>query len=865
MYLFKKKNVELVVIRNSINPTERDIEYYMGDDWQTLLRQAFGNKCLSKNIRLYHQHLTLDCDVTPTNTDEVDKFLRLQGQVYAVVSPMGLDPVSWAIIGISILVSVAVALLIPKPAIPNIGGGTQPPSPNNALARRSNRERLGGRIPDIFGEVWAVPDLIAPTYSVYINHDEIEYSFMCLGRGEYEILDIRDDNTKIEQISGATVQVFDPNMSIFDIASYEYGNAMTKREQELSKLSVRRYSAVNGQVLVPPNNFLPDKTDIIFAAPNIIRSLSEDFTGQFSVGEYLKIEQANDLPSDSSDETYTLNGDFEILEVKKNEIILNKPDKLNKDWAKLKQNNEQTRSGKVTLSTKSQNLWQGWFYTDDDKSDGIMINVVAPHGIYISHRDKTYTPFNIRILIEAQMVDEHNNPRGDIITLDTDIEGRKAKVADTGFYESTSNEDARRTAAQTYFLQIKGRCRVRIRRFSFKKNPQQDILYDELKIKDLYSYRLLKNINIDNSDCTLVYVKQRATEGALSIKERKIKLLVQRKIKNWQDNDNLFVSKRADDIIYHIATDEKIGNLTKTQIDIEQIKAEVDLLINYFGNSQCAEFCHTFDSNNLSSEETLQTVAQAIFSQLYRYHNQLQLYFERPQNVGVAIFNSHNILPDSYQRSESFGINKNYDGVIVKYTDDKDDAQITLYHPDKSVANADEHTLVGVRNKQQAIKHMMRIYNKHLYSNSSVEFDGTDESNIVVRSQRIEVADQFRADTTQGVVTDLQVSNGQIVLSVSEPISEYISNGTIFIQMTNGQVDIINATRLDRYQFRLSRLPQHTISISQDNVVQASYHFVSNSNNGRYAYLVTSKEFNDNMSNRITAINYDSRYYSGDK
>ena len=110
-------------------------------------------------------------------------------------------------------------------------------------------------------------------------------------------------------------------------------------------------------------------------------------------------------------------------------------------------------------------------------------------------------------------------------------------------------------------------------------------------------------------DATIVYTKTKATEGALAVKERKLRLLVQRYVKNWQDNDNLILSNRADDIIYHIARDEKLANLLPSQIDMVQIKAEIDAVIDNFKTPLCAEFCYTFDDNNVSAEEMLQFVA----------------------------------------------------------------------------------------------------------------------------------------------------------------------------------------------------------------------------------------------------------------
>ena len=62
-------------------------------------------------------------------------------------------------------------------------------SSNNDLSNRANKQRLGGRVADIFGTVKAIPDLIAVPLSYY-NSDgvEIEECLMCLGRGYYHLM-----------------------------------------------------------------------------------------------------------------------------------------------------------------------------------------------------------------------------------------------------------------------------------------------------------------------------------------------------------------------------------------------------------------------------------------------------------------------------------------------------------------------------------------------------------------------------------------------------------------------------------------------------------------------------------------------------
>lgn len=859
-----QSKIELVVIKNALESAEVEISY--GDDLTTLLRQAFDAPTLPSGVRLYHEHFGKE--ITPKTPADVDNLMTVQGKIIAVVAPQGLDPISWVIIGVSVLVSVGVALMMPKMTAPNINTThNQPPSPNNALASRTNSQRLGGRVPDIVGQVWAVPDLIAPTYSVYIDHTEIEYSYLCLGRGLYDVDKALDDTTDIEHISGACVQVFEPNKSfIWNNPQIQFGNSYTDKEREYMGYIAKRYSAVNGQVLPPPDHFLIGNKNLSALAPNIIKTTGEhNFLSLFAVGDSLTIAGADKLGYDDQTDTLNLNGTYRILTVSEKTITLDTPEAVNDDWGRL---TTATAQSDLVLSTKSDNLWTDWFYTDGGDYDNVMFNLVAPNGIYTSV-DNQHAPADVEILLESEVVNDDN-----IAVLGTnDVKsavivgrgGNKYITPDRSRYTFTHDDDVRRTAAQTFFVNNPhfhrgDRLRVRFRRKSPKLNLQNQTNVDEVRLKDMYGIRPIAGDSV-HDDITTVYVKQKATEGAMSLKERKLKLRAFRKLNS--PSGELILSKQADDIIYHLATDPKVGNLSPDQLNLPQIRAEMDILRAYFGSDEFGEFCHTFDDNNLSSEETLQVVAQAVFGQLYRLNNQLHLHFERPQPIGVALFNSHNIMPDSYKRSESFGINKNYDGVAVKYQSPKDDAQLTL-KTSEIISKPSEHTLIGVRNKRQAYAHLMRIWQKQQYSHKTVEFEGLDESNVVIKSQRIDVADQLRASTAQGVIDNIGVVGGQIVADLSAPLPADFATGTLFVQTLNAEVDSIDVVGLGEYQVALNRLPRHEVAIGLDNVVQATYQLVATHNAGRDAYIVTAKDPSDGISNRISAINYDERYYAFD-
>jgi len=880
MNIFRKPR-ELIVIRNPFEPQE--FEQYKGHDLDALIRQAFPQG-INDSVRFYHGNLLQEV-FTERDKQGVDKLLKTEGRIYAMIKPMGLTPVDWIVIGVSMLVSVAVSLLMPMPNMNQ--AANQPPSPNNSLAQRSNKQRLGGRIPDIFGTVWSFPDLIAPTYSVYIDHQEVEFSYMCVGRGYFNVEKAYDDTTPINQVNGSTALVFDPNKTLNDTPSFVFGSQFNSDEATWSRLATKRYTSVNGQVLAAPDNYLTG-TAFTFKNPNIIETDSNiDLTTQFAVGNKLLIEGADNLVSgnglvDANGEPikYSLNGSYIISAITSKQITLENPSVINADWGKLAANTDfATSSDKAAISTETSGLWQGWFYTDGTDHDSAYVNIVAP-GLWLSQPNGKWVGLKVFGAIESELVDSGNNPiagtnhvqRFDIKSPNFDKHSSgngDVRGNPPSGYVRTSNETTddkvRESAAITikienpYFGTGK-RLRIRVSRSSSVIYDSDSSVVQEIKLKDFYGTRLMANSEMP-SDVTTVYTKTKATEGALAVKERKLRLLVQRYVKNWQDNDNLILSNRADDIIYHIARDEKLANLQPYQIDMAQIKAEIDAVIDNFKTPLCAEFCYTFDDNNVSAEEMLQIVAKAVFSTCYRFNNQLKLLFERSIPVSVAIFNSHNILPDTFDKSESFG--NEYDGVIIDYVEPVDDATMTINTSD-SLANPKKDKIMGVRNKVQAYMHMMRVWNKLQYSYKSCEFTGGDESGIVIRSNRITVADQSRADVQQGSVENLEMIDNKIVLSTSNRVSLDNSSHTLFVQTVDGNVDAIPCSTLNDYQVVLSRLPSGKIAIGHDNVVNAVYQIVKTQDTGRDAYLVSEKSPEKGLTNRLTCINYDERYYQND-
>jgi len=198
--------------------------------------------------RIYHNQVSDDSDITPTCETEVNRLGELEGCFYVIVYPAEPATILYAVVA---LVVVA-ALVMKQPALPTIRN-TQNQSPNNELSDRTNKPRPNARIPDIYGTVRSTPDLIALPYKIFINNQEVEYAYMCIGRGQYEVpeLEIRDDTTRCVDIAGTSVEIYTPFTSpnSGDAPQLIIGSPINTRV-----LNTVRSNAVTGQVLRAPND-----------------------------------------------------------------------------------------------------------------------------------------------------------------------------------------------------------------------------------------------------------------------------------------------------------------------------------------------------------------------------------------------------------------------------------------------------------------------------------------------------------------------------------------------------------------------------------------------------------------------------------
>lgn len=542
-----------------------------------------------------------------------------------------------------------------------------------------------------------------------------------------------------------------------------------------------------------------------------------------------------------------LSGDYLITSVTTTQITLSNPNLVNPDWDDLY---EPTVYSSPSLNTTGE-VWVGWFDVDATNMDYVAFNIVAPQGMYgINKAGEQYARAETAY-VEMIPIAKDGTSLGAVETFTKTLTGsgvEKEQVAMTIW-----------AAPATAY-----RYKVRVKRSTPTDLDPKRQAIDEMKLESCYGLSPVEQDHFGN--VTTVFTRTYATQSATAVKERRFNLLATRKMPEW--NGTTFVGMEpqtsAAPIICAMALDPYIGNRSIDELNVEQIYTEIETLTDYFGIDEATQFNYTFDDDNISFEETVQTVAQSCFSTAYRLGNVLHLYGEIATETSLLLFNHRNKLPKSETRTVTFGPTNDYDGVELTYVDPNDDVVQTIYLPeDQSARNPKKIETVGIRNLEQATLHAYRAYNKIIYQNTTTQFDCLEEAEYLINNNRILVADNTRADTKDGYI------KGQIglVLQLSQPFVGIDGVAyTIFLQHTDGSVEAIECEQGDdQWQVVLAEAPAMPLSLGGEQSVVAQYWIVGDNEPRASAFLMSEKEPSSKNTYSITAINYDSRYYQNDQ
>lgn len=832
------------------------------------LKNHFGDK-FPPTARIYHKEVAAGFDVTPSDEDGIEKLQKLHGDFYVVVYPN--DPVTIVIAAIAVF-AIAVSAFLLMPSVPTLPTNQGSGSSNNSLGDRQNQVRLNGRIPDIFGTIRATPDLVQVPYKIFnSNSVELELSYMCISRGELEVLaaNVFDGDTPVSHIDGESIEIYAPFTSpnSGDAPQLRIGAAIAT-----PVVSVQKSSGINGDTLQSPNfkRLGTECPDIYFTVAvdgtgdgivNLEGSTVYNFTKYFQVGDGIQITTGTYVDGAFH---ANLTGTYFIGTTGVSNPVQDKTMRLlhcaatTTDWNNLTSfTSGRTVSGSGpildaylvdTITGLSTTKWVGPVILNDPNLTGLLANIVAQQGLFKTNGTQSF-PFPVTVQFGVTPVDESGIATGGEVL--------------TSFTLPGSGVDKTQKALSCV-IPIAGRVSVRARRTTLTDFIYTGSISDAIQWRDLYGTSPV-TLN-DFGNVTTVQALTRVTPASLGVKARKINIICTRKVPARIGGSTFgatHATNRADDIMAAICLDPYLGNRPASQVNFDSLYDTIAAVQAYFGIVNAISFNYGFDENDISFEETIAAISAVVFCQAYRRGNKINWLFEQQTEDSTLLFNHRNKLPRSETRTYTFGNTSDYDGVTYDYIDPLYETTQTIFLPNKDVINPQNVKSIGVRSKLQAYFQASRLWNKIQNRHVNVKFTATQQADMLVQTQRILIADNTRPETQDGYV------KAQNVLELTLSQKAVFQDGQTYIislQHIDGTIENIAITAgTAANKVVLGTAPRLPLALDPTLYARCTYEIVGSNAHGQRAFIVTEKTPQDNFSTEVIAVNYDARYYQNDK
>ena len=847
-----------------------------------------------------------------------DDVLQAEGPVTAVREP-GIGAITWAAVqavlvqaAVSLAISYVIGALTSSSRSTDSQANRTTKSPNNQLGARDNQVRVLERVEDIFGRVKSIPSLMMPTYFKYVNHRQVEYGYYCVGRGYYDVSELRDGDTLLSDFNRASAAVYAPFTSPGHGApQMQIGAAITD-----PVLTAQRNEQVDGITLQPLNKLqivgeqtwdldietgrLTQKTGYpgigTIAEPGVMLTFTPT-PGQDSWNAQTLGYFSNNTSSVQSSffigmgpgDRFAVRANVQIGEFWIEKEIHSKlaPDRavVVDGWPSNLPNPVLSRklqpllpfvaevssvgdrfvvlgglgqvgatdvTATVVVHNGAESEWTSWMTSNNQTATAAWMNVTAIGGLYR---------------------DDGNGQQP--ITVAYQFEIRKLDGSDTRVVNSSLTGQGQDMRAETVEFQLPwvGPFQVRARRTTPYDPDFQGAVVDEIKWSDLYAVSRVDRTHFGNK--TTIQAVMYATPRATSVRSRQLNCWAFRRLPTYDgtawsgafDADGRHVSgtiaatARASDIIGNMVMDRRIGNRPISDADMSQIYA-TQLQIEAW-RPDCGEFNYTFDSKDASLEDMVGTVAQAVFCTAFRQAGKIRLFFDRPQTQPQTLFSHRNKRPNAETFTRSFRNDSDYDGVEITYSDRLSTQAEKIRLPlDGSARHYKIVEMPGVTSYEQAWMQANRQYNRLLNQRIVVDTEVTQIGRLVTPGSLVSVVDNTRFRSFDGNV----IGQDGLTLKLSQPV-DVEPTSTIVLMNRDGSVESIPVTAgADRFHVVLARYPAQPLvtQLTAEGGEPTEFSVASNDRRKAQTMLVKEVSRSDGEYVKITAVNYSDAYYAAD-
>ena len=834
-------------------------------DGMKLRQSAFGNvwdftadnpcEFLAERFKTYPAGALLfhdGRDVTPKTAADVDALERLSGDFTLMAVPQG--PVAPYLIATAI--SLAIGFIL-RPSIEAVEPPDPGRSPTNALTRGRNRQRVGGRVPDIYGSVYHTPDLLAPIFERFEYGSKVEYMLLCVGRGTFgSSMTIYDGGVNISGISGYSAKVFEPGDALDDTPAQSIGDDFDLDTMTWQKIESAEYQNI------PPNNehsltstgagstsylWARNPSDVdednghITSTNQTDEDMTYDLSAQFPEGSVLEILDSYAYGV-GTPLWAGIEGQYIVTKSTREQLWLEIPDAKASAWAGI-DTGDNTDHGMI-IEQSSPLL----VFADIPATRKVVVNFEAPRGLYYSTVED---PVEIELDVTSTwaMVD---SPYSET---DQDVTG-----------VILSGSSPHRTGISVELTNPFGddrECEVQIsiqRQDGYRPGSPTSWSTDSISTCDLASIYAERGDDSDTvtTGVTTILTRLATTYQSRQLRDRTVTAEVARKLDGSETR--LFT-----DALEDMALDTYIGRLTSGEIDTTAWNLVAAAINTYFSSDpQATYFDHVFDNVNLSFEDMVASVAERCFCTAYRQGNVLQIRSELPTDTRTLLFTHRNKIPGTETRTIRFGNENDYTGVTQAYSDPNHKDEKVNYEVG-SMTNPAKSGVIGIRDATMAEVHAKRKWNRIQLVNEVVQFEATQEAGLLVPGDIILVADGTRTDVQDGDLVDL-VTTADIVLNREVTLESGVDY-IIWLQHDDGTTEAYTVGTTGPAttdELELDPGPSEIFQVDPENYARTTFLLVPDTEEDANAFRVLEVMPSGKMTYNVTAERYDENVYADD-
>ncbi|QZA71166.1 minor tail protein [Pantoea phage AH01] len=744
-------------------------------------------------------------------------------------------------------------LISPQAATSGIASNQQGQSPNNSLTDRSNKPRPYERTYDICGTVQSIPNDLMTVYKKYdAAGNVIEYGYYDVGRGPLDtpISGITDGDTLLAEIGGSSAAVYAP---------YTSPNSGHSPQVQIGSLITENLyitavsNEVDGAELKANNELNAATADSSYATRIGTTGTITDPTGDSGFSDYMSAGDSVRLFNIKTDPAslpgeIDLSGDYVVLSVSGVDISIDVSTNMGV-WAAITSSGAQLKPntgsiGPVNFVEKS---FTDWFTISLVKSKRVVANYGASSGMYRDSGKSAKQRASVDILLQYQAVDDSGAPYGPV-------------------YESTGNISGR-SSDQTGVtiigeLPVESAFRARTRRLTNKDFDFNGQVVDSVSFDNLYGQTPDYTNNYGNR--TTIHTARRQTPRATSIKSPKLALVVTEKIYRYLGggvfDTNLTNNTQAIQSLIRLLRDPVCGNLNLSNENMDRLIAVQNEVEFYFGSALAGQFCYTFDSYDVTMQDMISIISDAIFCKPYREGSAILLDFDRPR-LGPEMVFTHRSKAPGEKWTRNFNTKDRYDSLKFSYIDPKTNIKETITIPATGGLKTETFDSKGIRNYQQAYWSAYRRFQRNNLNRVAVEFTAMEEGVFARPGRAISVVKGSRVSPFDGYV--VAVDGLTLVLSQNVEFTPGDEH-SIILKRRDGSVQSVGVVpgHNDRTVIMTST-PQEAI-YTGNSALKTEFSFGSEERHNAQMIVVSTVEPGSDRTVKITGYNYTDDYYAYD-